>query len=65
MICKQCGAVFEAKRSTAKYCSVKCRKLALGSMEQKCFDDIKMMASKIPSRLAVHAKKRPGVVGDP
>lgn len=24
--CAQCGAAFEAKRSTAKYCSPKCRK---------------------------------------
>ena len=26
--CRQCGEVFEAKRSTAVYCSDKCRKLA-------------------------------------
>jgi len=26
--CLNCGAEFEAKRSTAKYCSPKCRKLA-------------------------------------
>jgi len=28
MKCKQCGKEFEGKRSTAKYCSAKCRKLA-------------------------------------
>ena len=28
MKCKQCGNEFEAKRSTAKYCGAKCRKLA-------------------------------------
>ena len=28
MQCIQCNKVFEAKRSTAKYCSAKCRKLA-------------------------------------
>lgn len=28
MKCLSCGNDFEAKRSTAKYCSVKCRKLA-------------------------------------
>ena len=26
--CEQCNGLFEAKRSTAKYCSDKCRKLA-------------------------------------
>ena len=25
MICEQCGNVFEAKRSTARFCSAKCR----------------------------------------
>lgn len=28
MRCNQCGAEFNPKRSTAKYCSAKCRKLA-------------------------------------
>ena len=28
MLCRQCKREFESKRSTAKYCSAKCRKLA-------------------------------------
>ena len=28
MKCEQCGIEYEAKRSTSKYCSAKCRKLA-------------------------------------
>mgnify|MGYP001131798064 CR=1 FL=1 len=28
MICKQCNQEYEAQRSTSKYCSAKCRKLA-------------------------------------
>ena len=35
MQCLQCGNEFEAKRSTAKYCSAKCRKLAFLSVPEQ------------------------------
>ena len=34
-ICKNCGKEFEAKRSTAKYCSAKCRKVAFLSVPEE------------------------------
>jgi len=34
-ICTNCGKEFEAKRSTAKYCSAKCRKLAFLSVPEE------------------------------
>ena len=53
MICEYCGKEFEGKRSTAKYCSDKCRKLAFQKLAfQELPVDAKIAVS-VPTELSV------------
>ena len=49
MKCKQCGIEYESKRSTSRYCSAKCRKLAFQRNGKVSVPDERRHRTRTPS----------------
>ena len=57
LLCKQCNKEYEAKRSTSRYCSAKCRKLA--------FQNVKPRTLKVSPEEAAKIQVSSGVTDKP